>query len=748
MFDVFPTAIAVLTSGAKPQKLYSSDYAKGKERIDVSRILKDVSFGFESSRLTIPVVDTASSESKVLEIAVLVASKDVGNGIEIINIARTFSDSAFGIDKGRLIFELLDSASSKDKLVQLSAGLSVFDHSHAIDTRLSPQFFTVHEEPLGSETISGIRKPIIDVGLGKETAFTGYLTKDKSTGVEKIIHISRVVKEAGKGKSEVISPKPVSVLDLSTSSELIIPTYKEMIFADQTFAQETVHSRETSLREIGASIEKGSIVLEVLDTASLIEKIIFRKIVKVDTATSIESRLSPIPLKATELALGLEAEILDKELVVLDAGTGLSTRYIKIPFDAPPQSINITLERTLISDFYYSCKCVSDLICRCRIASSTQRAKAIILIYCINLLLKLKQIISNSIRKLIKHIINSDARIETFNNEVAFLIKTLYHIEMEINYTIARHEAIKTDSHLSVPLKLETNISERKKTKIYEWDKFKHYLERRTFEVQHLTKTTTEKINSDRSILVYSDLYRSLLLQDNTLYTSVTTKMYDNIFDTTLIKESVLTTSMCKKYLRDLLLVETPSTLRSLLELRKDIKDLIRFLTASDVISSIHFSKIFVPKETLSTTHPLFMGSSLDIEEKVKATTLEESFIRGYLYAIYRITEAYLKLLDLMLEVKKLQKVSYGDPVLIEHINAFYNIFKVFVEFAETLYRDVFPDDKDIEFYLNRLKDALSKFKRVWIFAIVRARDRNQIVELIYRARDFLEAVWRKIRSE
>jgi len=198
-------------------------------------------------------------------------------------------------------------------------------------------------------------------------------------------------------------------------------------------------------------------------------------------------------------------------------------------------------------------------------------------------------------------------------------------------------------------------------------------------------------------------------------------------------------------YSRDMLYSTKYSSIGFMNTISTIKKDLLTLETPSKILGHISWSTIQKPKVESTSVSKLQYYLKYASSMRTERVHLREKFLEGMIAIIYRVLEAYKRLLDLQAFLPNIRYVKYGDPVYPEDVNLFYDAFELFVKFAETLYNEQFKGDQEVEFYLNRLKEGLQKFKKVMSFDFVRARDRNQVVDLIYRAREFLETVWNKL---
>jgi len=69
----------------------------------------------------------------------------------------------------------------------------------------------------------------------------------------------------------------------------------------------------------------------------------------------------------------------------------------------------------------------------------------------------------------------------------------------------------------------------------------------------------------------------------------------------------------------------------------------------------------------------------------------------------------------------------------------------LFLQFANQLASDLFPDDAEVKTKLSNLTYAVGKLRKAYVFDLVSPRDHNTVVDAIIKMREFMSKIREKI---
>lgn len=730
----------------------------------------DTGLAEDIAKLIIPVSDLATSYETVVAFGVTVYTVDTSEGFEIrlspvpveaydlssgydilIEFARIVEDLGTGFERMWFTVFASEVAEGFDIVTSLLNPISKIDSAIGSEVRLSPVPIITSDSSEGVGTISGWYRPIEDVGQGVDFGMLGYLVKDVSVGTEKIVGLYREIFDKSTGSEVRLSPVPLREFDTGVGKDIGLLVYREYLSSDVCRGLERIVFKLTSYRDEAVGYDIGYMSVFGLDVARTVESVIFRTFTKFDFAETFEKRLSPIPLHRSDLSEAFDREMLDKAVDVFDSGVGTEFKEIRIPVPPKYQGISISFSISLVEvssieqSLYSTIKSKSSLAVtatsKVSNVSPTQLVKSNYSLYnifrrgfsttftpTIILNYSVKPTDTEYVNALVlKPFINLVCERYVRANVVAI---HLCRIRIPIDIELFRFRSLRFFSYLyqelyctfGKVLHLECYVVKQTLRNILTLEKL----------ISPIYEIPKQYVNITNSVQTFKPL---TIISSEQLYNSVNLSSYleySNHLILRGIKVSELNlswgfhTALCNNIIY--VPKSTVGVEESIITCPKD------------------YSYVVFPI-TVQLTEVFERGFMYGIEKAGLAVTLREEFYRGLLSVYYRYLESYKHLLKFMAFLPNIRYVKYGDPVLPDDINIFYNAFNLFVRFAETLADECFKDDKDVWDALNYLKERLSTFRKVKLFDFVLAWHRNQVVDLIMRARNFLETVWKKLHE-
>ncbi|MHA1614182.1 MAG: hypothetical protein ACTSYJ_05010 [Candidatus Thorarchaeota archaeon] len=747
----------------------SSDVGYSYELVSqYERGFSDLAQAQELAKILLSSKDQAISQDLLVEVLNQILSIDssVGSEVRLSPMFRSSLDSSFGYEKiQRLVRLFKDSAigfetqllevlakelaNAIETVVFLQASTTRVDLATGIETRLSPiPIFTV-ETTTGLEVISGRFRPLFDSASGIERAFWGYLAKDSSKGSEKLVEIYREIKEMGYGLEKRLSPVPLEVSEISYGKDISKIAFKEQLALDSVIGSDRLVFKASSFRDEAIGYEIGKIMLPTKDYASTLEKVIFKLITTYGYSSGLEKLLSPIPLRRVDIGSGIDYKILDKSLLELDITNGVETRTLEIPIQLPPESIGLQITTTHQSGRVSTKTNYSEMKLSTSIyIPNVRKAYSKLFEYYVNLTLKFEEIISKAIYWLIKHDLILNFSVNDIGYQISNTTKIIDEIGLELSNNVRKLWLFSVSKDNIIPIEMS-----------YSKLKSSRYIQ---FNNERIIASISKKV-SNSSLYSSKDIAETILssLQVSQPFGSTPISLSTSEplrlttpqvgvsgiskYNSTSLVSKFSIMKATSTYSKDKILSTSYERIRFMNMLASYQRDLLTLNAPIEVLGQLSLSSMLKPKAGVTRYDNVsyYLKSALD--KRMEFVNLKERFLEGMIAIIYRVLEAYEKILDLRAFLSNIRYVKCGDPVYPEDVNLFYDAFDLFVKFAETLYNEVFKDDEEVELYLNKLKEGLQNFKKIKSFDFIRTRDRNQVVDLIYRAREFLEVVWSKI---
>jgi len=658
--------------------------------------------------------------------------KDIGSGIELSELSLLAKDLAEGYDIVKAI----------------QVAITKYDSAIGSDIRLSPVFISVTDLSSGYSALSIRGRVRTDSAIGVDIGYKGYLVRDISTGYEFVKSILRTQKDVGHGLEIRLSPIPIKVEDISKGLDIGKLVYREYLAKDEAIGYSIVAQRISRIRDIGHGLELAVQTILAKEIAKGFEKIIGRSIQIRDSSFGVETRLSPIPLWLKDTSKGVERLILDKEAFTKDVSTGIEKMQIKVPLPTQYEVINIELSSNVLQDVCLK-ETISNIleIRRSITVTSTPKAKEISLSQVVKLTNELKVLLNKVIAKYIAYIIRISSQLNLIQENLSRQTQSVLTLDLKRNLTTKRIEATKLRFNETIPITQSLKSFKAYKKFISLNEEFKHYIGRGLLDILlNRVIELQESLSAINKLTVTSeDTYKKLSVTDS--FQIVVPKLV-------ISKGNILkTTSLSEKFNYNVYKI---ITLKELADIIKEQG--VRLFSKIDVskiepivlkrfektLYNLGIDTIYLPSKTHMSIEGFIRGFKIDKSYRHRNAELYEGFILSLLGILRKVFEAYKQLRDLELLLGKFRYVGIGDPVFPEDINLFYDAFKTFLEFAKTLYHEAFKEDEDILRCIWEIQHGLKKFKKVWLFEIASPKHRNQIVDLIMKARKFLETAWEK----
>jgi len=664
-------------------------------------------------------------------------------------IEKICKDISSGVELSKLSLLAKDLAESYDILKAIQVAITKCDSAIGKDIRLSPVFISTTDLSSGYSALNIRGRVQSDSAIGIDVGYKGYLVKDTTTGYEFVKSILRIQKDIGHGLEVRLSPIPIKVEDISESIDISRLVYREYLTQDEAIGYSFITQRTSRIRDIGHGLELSIQTILGKEIAKGFEKIVGRAIQIRDSSFGIETRLSPIPLWIKDTSRGVEELILDKEVFVDDISTGIGKMQIRVPLPTQYEVIDIELSTNATHDAILR-KHISNVIGikNAITVTATPKIKVTTLSQFMRLSFELKMLLNKVLTKYIEYVIKITKQLSIIQQNLSKSIESRldFSIRKSITTKYIRPAKIEFAEEIPIERTLKPFANYKKILNINE--EFRHYLGRRM--ISHLISQVIELqelITSANKLSISSEsMFRTLSVTDSFIGVAprITTTPTALTKSMSMVEDFGETLKLRTAQISKMSLTSEQSV-RVFATLFKTQIEPIVLKRFDSMFGSHKLTTIYLPPETYITTEDLFRGLKMKKEFRYKGVYLYEGFILSLLGILTKVLESYKHLLELDVLCKKIRYVGIGDPVLPNDINVFKDAFELFVKFAETLYNEAFKDYEDVKQCLDDLKSSLEKFKKVWRFEITTPMHRNQVVDLIMKARKFLETAWDKI---
>lgn len=675
---------------------------------------------------------------------------DESYGRDILSfIEKVCKDLGSGVELSKLLLLAKDLAEGYDVVKAIQVAISKYDSAIGKDIRLSPVFISTTDLSSGYSVLSIRGRVRSDSAIGLDIGYKGYLVKDISKGYEFVKSILRTQKDVGHGLEIRISPTPIRVEDISEGIDISKLVYREYFTKDEAIGYSFVAQRTSRIRDIGHGLELAIQTILAKEIAKGFEKIVERAIQIRDISLGLETRLSPIPHWLKDISKGIEKLILDKEAFAEDISTGIEKLQIRVPLPTQYEIINIDLSSSVLQDVFIE-KTISNVveIKGSLTVTTTPKAKVVTLSQVVKLANELKVLLNKVLTKYIAYIIRISSQLNLIQENLSRQTQSTLTLNLSNILTTKRIDAIKLKFDETIPINQSLKSFKAYKRFISLNEQFRHYIGRGLLDILLNRAVELQELLSaiNKLTVISENTYKKLSVTDSfqVLAPRLATSQ-DNILRITSLSEKLSATISLDTIFKELTNITKEQGVR-LSSKAKDIKIEPTTLERSEkILYNLDIGTIYLPPKTYTSNEEFIRGFKMDKSYRFRSTELYEGFILSLLGILRRVFEAYKQLMDLEPIISKFRYVGIGDPVLPDDINLFYDAFKQFIKFAETLYNEAFKDDEDVKRCLDELKESLKKFRKVWLFEVATARHRNQVVDLIMKARKFLETAWNKV---
>jgi len=658
--------------------------------------------------------------------------KDIGSGVELSKLSLLARDLAEGYDIAKAI----------------QVAITKYDSAIGKDIRLSPVFISTTDLSSGYSALSIRGRVHSDSAIGIDIGYKGYLVKDTTTGYEFVKSILRIQRDVGHGLEIRLSPIPIKVEDISKGVDISKLVYREYLAKDEAIGYSIVAQKTSRIRDIGCGLELAVQTISAKEVAKGLEKIVGRSIQIGDSSFGIETRLSPIPLWLKDTSKGVEKLILDKEAFVKDISTGIEKLQIRVPLPTQYEIINMELSTNVIHDTILR-KPISNVI-RAEstiTVTATPKIKVTTLSQFVRLSFELKMLLNKVLTRYIEYAIRISEQLSIIQQNLSRSIESRLDFSIRKSITTKYIDPAQIEFVEKIPIERTLKPFANYKKILNINEEFRHYLGRRM--INHLISRVIELqelIESVNKLSISSEnKFRTLSVTDSFrgVAPKITTTPATLTKSASMVEDFGETLKLRTAQISKMSLTREQSV-KVFATLFKSQIEPIALKRFDSMFGGHKLTTIYLPPETYMTVEEIFRGLKMEKGFRYKGVYLYEGFILSLLGILTKVLESYKHLLELDVFCKKMRYVGIGDPVLPSDINVFKDAFELFVKFAETLYNEAFKGDEDVKRCLDELKECLEKFKKVWHFEITIPTHRNQVVNLIMKARKFLETAWEK----
>jgi hypothetical protein len=743
--------ISDLSSGSESSviNLNRIEIATGIEIITFERGLGDVGSGIENRLSPIPVKVTDTAQGLNITFKTVKFRIDGAVGSEIASIILLVHDNGAGSEAvpaiSRMVSDLTKGSEIRLSPIPLLRSDAAIGHDVSLFSyrELQRPDATTGIDATTQRTMIGIA----DGAAGIDTSKINKVVADSSIGTSFTITLSKATSDLTKGSEIRLSPIPLLRSDAAIGHDTAWFYWWEGTKSDTAIGKELPTGRQLIETDRGSAAESMLVGLARLDSATGTDRHVERDLTILDSAAGIENRLSPIPVKVTDTAQGLEV-IIYRVFARLDLGAGIDLSILEMVIPPISQSPWTTISSSKHQGYTYT--------------TLAQESKASIMTESRGV-----TAFSAALGNSIKPSISTSTQPSTFaGKKLSNIIKSNY-LSMSMGNSFTNQVAVQ-----DINVEKTLNMDQDTYTK--------------TSLLNEVKSTHTELENSDRfnsealaetimysyDSALYNNYIPPILLEESgkliamekadisTIQTFLSTKINDSIF----LSSPPVIINRANQFLtnvvvQQILMSVSSSNKNTLSFISKSIFNSIN-LSMNQEMRELHAMPIVIDERlilsliesTIQQTFnkikmqlPMILGQRFANRYTSNSRVLVEIILRGMFSLIKFVTSSFQYLVELQSLENGFRHVNEGDEILQSDHNLFVNALQLFATFAERLTNDRFSNDSDVNIALENLKDAVSKLRIVKSFDVILPDDHNQIVESIEMAREFIKTVRQKI---
>jgi len=227
---------------------------------------------------------------------------DIGSGLGIIHLDRTIIETAKGTSIASILIEIRDTGTGLEVSVQLLRVLS--DVSLGEEVRLSPIPLVASDTGAGVSAVPRKEMRFVkDLGFYGERSALSFLTRDLAAGIE-LLYFYRVVPDEAVGYELRLSPAPLTDTDLGRGLDRSLFYHLEIARSDSGAGKGIIIGRELAIADTSRGSDISAVDKIVKDLAYGASAIYMFYRVQLDEGLGEEVRLSPIPLRTSDMGAG------------------------------------------------------------------------------------------------------------------------------------------------------------------------------------------------------------------------------------------------------------------------------------------------------------------------------------------------------------------------------------------------------------------------------------------------------------
>ena len=742
-----------------------ADYSNGSEGALISFNMIDIATTSEAIIFERIIADISGGSEKRLS-PIPVKSADVATTIDItVRSVRSRSDGATGIEASWISILALDKGIATDIVAILSKATK--DSSAGTEKRLSPIPLAGFDTSSGYEhsqfgyrewiridNATGTGKvaekyidKVIDGSIGADISEINKYVGDRSSGIDISFTMSRLIIDRATGIENRLSPIPLLRSDGVTGYDRAWFYWWEGKSSDSAIAREGLTGKQMILPETASAIEKALIGLAGSDSAAGVDIYTSKGINVLDAAIASENRLSPIPVKVSDIAQAIE-DIVYRTFTRPDAGIGNEAPIIEAYLAPMLQPLNSESSISTHEGYVNG--------------SMNEEAKASIGAGSRGLTVfasasdnSLGSSFSTSGRSsafadmTLANAINPDESISTEKtgvpSEVAVQsINTDNSINIEGGVYAEASDVNRINSNLVEQERAETvNSGIVNETTM---QSIGHAIYR-TYTPQALLDESGKLRSAENTDVSMEQTFKpiesdgKLFVSSNPISGNRSDQFLSEIAEQMISLGSKITSGDMQNFVSESI-------------------DLVINLGKEQEAGEMHGQSITIDdKIALNQLRNVMEQSYIEIKSLLpiiasytsaeRYTFNSQEFTENAIYGLtlfYRfVTASFLYLAKLQELEKSLRYVKEGDEVQHTDHNIFVDAFQLFLEFAEQITIDRFRNDPDVNGALDALKSAISNLQKVKAFDVINPEYHNQVIECLLTGREFVKIIRQKV---